>query len=481
MKNWIQKLLPTRRRIAQLYFGLLVNANLKGYISGKIYSYASGTKFLCSPGINCYSCPGASVACPMGSLQNSFNAGMSTLAYIGGILLLYGIILGRTICGWICPFGLIQDLLHKIPTPKIHKNRVTRAFSWLKYVILVIFGLLIPIAYAFRGVPLPAFCKYICPAGTLEGGLLLLSNKVNSSMLASLGPLFTWKFLLMVSILTGCIFIYRVFCRFLCPLGALYGLFNRFCLVGVTVDEDKCIHCGLCVSHCQVDIRHVGDQECIQCGSCIPVCPTKAIRWKSEKVLRPVRQADGKKKIALRIAIAALMLGILGGAIAYCWTTTPELGSSAQGSEPGMILPGMELAIITAEGIQEQTIDPTTTGKITLINFWGTWCGGCLEELPYFHQIAEEYSDVVQVIAIHTDALHTTAPDYIAQHYPDSQIIFAKDFPSQGLDAYYSLVGGLGGYPYTVVIDENGVVLSNISSTLTYDQLKQIIDNALQD
>ena len=146
-----------------------------------------------------------------------------------------------------------------------------------------------------------------------------------------------------------------------------------------------------------------------------------------------------------------------------------------------MILPGMELALVTAEGIQSQTIDPTATGKLTLINFWGTWCGGCLEELPYFHQIAEEYSNVVQVIAIHTDALHTTAPDYIAQHYPDSQIIFAKDFPSQGLDAYYSLVGGLGGYPYTVVIDENGVVLSNISSTLTYDQLKQIIENALHD
>ena len=481
MKNWIQNHLPTRRRIAQLYFGLLVNANLKGYISGKIYSYASGTKFLCSPGINCYSCPGASTACPMGSLQNSFHAGMSTLAYIGGILLLYGIILGRTICGWICPFGLIQDLLHKIPTPKLKKNRVTRIFSWLKYGILVIFGLLIPIAYAFRGVPLPAFCKYICPAGTLEGGLLLLSNKVNSSLLASLGPLFTWKFLLMVSILTGCIFIYRVFCRFLCPLGALYGLFNRFCLIGVTVDEDKCIHCGLCVSHCQVDIRHVADQECIQCGSCIPVCPTKAIRWKGEKMLRPVRQASGKKKLALRIAVAVLMMGILGGAIAYCWSTTPDLGSSAPGSEPGMILPGMELTLVTAEGIQSQTIDPTATGKLTLINFWGTWCGGCLEELPYFHQIAEEYSDVVQVIAIHTDALHTTAPDYIAQHYPDSQIIFAKDFPSQGLDAYYSLVGGLGGYPYTVVIDENGVVLRNISSTLTYDQLKQIIENALQD
>ena len=103
----------------QLYFGLLVNANLKGFLSGKIYSYAAGTKFLCAPGLNCYSCPGASMACPMGALQNSFSAGKSTLAYVGGIILLYGIILGRTICGWVCPFGLVQDLLHKIPTPKL--------------------------------------------------------------------------------------------------------------------------------------------------------------------------------------------------------------------------------------------------------------------------------------------------------------------------------------------------------------------------
>ena len=277
MKKLIKKYWPTRRRIMQLYFGLLVNANLKGFLSGKIYSYAAGTKFLCAPGLNCYSCPGASMACPMGALQNSFSAGKSTLAYVGGIILLYGIILGRTICGWICPFGLIQDLLHKIPTRKLKKGLVTRLLSWLKYGILVIFGLLIPIFYTIRKVPLPAFCKFICPAGTLEGGLLLLSHKANSGLLDGLGVLFTWKFLLMVSILVGCVFIYRIFCRFLCPLGALYGLFNKLCFVGVTVDAEKCIQCGLCVESCKVDIRHVGDKECIQCGECIGVCPTQSV------------------------------------------------------------------------------------------------------------------------------------------------------------------------------------------------------------
>ena len=464
----------------QLYFGLLVNANIKGFLSGRIYSYAAGTKFLCSPGLNCYSCPGASTACPIGALQNSFYAGKSTFVYIFGILLLYGVILGRSICGWLCPFGLIQDLLHQIPTPKIKKSPVTRALRWVKYLILIVFGLIVPLAYAFRGAPLPAFCKYICPAGTLEGGMLLLSHKVNSSMLSSLGPLFSWKFLLMVSIIVSCVFIYRVFCRFLCPLGVIYGLFNRISLLGVQVVEDKCIHCELCVSHCKMDIRHVSDSECIQCGECIPICPTKAIQWRGEKAFQRVCPPSGKKKTGVRIVIAVLMLAILGGAIAYCWSTTPPLGSASQGYAPGQQLPGMELPLITADGIEEETVDPTKMGKITVINFWGTWCGGCLEELPYFDQIASEYADTVQVIAIHTDALHNTAPAYIAQHFPESQIIFAKDVASSGLDVYYGQLGGLGGYPYTVVIDDSCIVLTNISSTLSYEQLRQIIQNALK-
>ena len=470
MKKWIRNHLPTRRRILQLYFGLLVNANLKGFLTGKIYSYAAGTKFLCSPGLNCYSCPGASTACPMGTLQNSFHAGRSTVAYIVGILLLYGIIFGRTICGWICPFGLIQDLLHKIPTPKLKKGPLTRLLSFVKYGILVIFGLLVPIVYAIRNVPLPAFCKFICPAGTLQGGLLLLSHKANSGLWEGLGFLFAWKSLLMISILVGCIFIYRIFCRFLCPLGAFYGLFNKLCFVGVTVDEDRCTQCGLCLKACKVDIRHVGDTECIQCGECIPTCPTQAIHWKGRKHVAVTKR---KQRI-----LGAVLAAVLLGAIVFCWFTASD--GSATAVQPGQPLPDMELSIITADGVQSQTVDPSATGKITLINFWGTWCGGCLEELPYFDQIAREYEGSVQVIAIHTDSLHGTAPSYIAEHYQGSSILFAKDQPSDTLDVYYSLLGGVGAYPYTVVVDEDGMVLRCISSTLHYEDLKNIVEDALQ-
>ena len=235
MNEKLKKLIPSKRRLMQLYLGLLLNANIKGFLSGRIYTGES--KIVCAPGINCYSCPGAIGACPLGSLQGSFSKNHSTVFYVVGILLLYAILFGRMICGWICPFGLVQDLLHKIPTPKLKKSPLTRIFSVLKYAILVLFVIVVPVAYGLRHEALPAFCKYICPAGTLEGGMTLTSNWfVQNHYLRMLGPLFTWKFLLMVSILISCIFIYRLFCRFLCPLGALYGLFNKFSFFGVKVD-----------------------------------------------------------------------------------------------------------------------------------------------------------------------------------------------------------------------------------------------------
>jgi len=162
----IKKWLPTKRKLMQLYFALLFNANLKGYVTGSIYK--GNSKILCAPGINCYSCPGAVGACPLGSLQDSFSAGKSTLFYVGGILLLYSVLFGRMICGWLCPFGLVQDLLYKIKTPKLKKSPVTRILSYLKYVILVFFALIVPILYAVRNIPLPAFCKYICPPVPLK-------------------------------------------------------------------------------------------------------------------------------------------------------------------------------------------------------------------------------------------------------------------------------------------------------------------------
>ncbi len=272
---------PTTRRLAQLFCALLYNANMKGYVEGKLFT--GNTKAVCVPGLNCYSCPGAVGACPLGSLQNALgSSGKRAGTYVFGILLLYGLIFGRTICGWLCPFGLIQELLHKIPTPKLRKSRITKALSRVKYVILVIFVLALPLWTGLaKGLPMPAFCKYICPAGTFEGSVGLLANEKNSSFFMMLGGLFTSKFIILVAIALACIFCSRAFCRFLCPLGAIYGLFNRIAVIQVRVDEERCTHCGRCVRRCPMDISHVGDHECISCAECMEVCNDKAITLKA--------------------------------------------------------------------------------------------------------------------------------------------------------------------------------------------------------
>ena len=515
MKEFWNKIKPSRRKIMQLYFALLFNSNIQGFFTGKIYANhdpSTTTKQFCAPGINCYSCPGAVGACPLGSLQGSFSANRSTLFYVCGTLLLYAVLFGRMICGWLCPFGLIQELLYKIKTPKVGKSPATRILSFFKYAILVFFVGVVPLMYAFRNQPLPGFCKYICPAGTIEGGLLLLSNKSNESVFfPMLNYLFTWKFMLMISIVVGSVFIFRLFCRFICPLGALYGLFNKFSVFGVKVDEEKCTHCNICIAHCKCDIKHVGDQECIYCGECVDVCPTKAISWKGTKIFlkanqipegldeEAVKAAKAKQtrtRLITRIITAVVMVAILIGAISYFWdpnvdifpnknttgtTNPPE--ELIEGSEVGNLCPSGELQIITPDAVTEQTFDPTKTGKVTIINFWGTWCSACVAELPYFDQIATQFADEVEVIAVHTSSLLPTAPGYIASNYADSNITFVADTAGEGnYDSFYSALGGAdsgGAYPYTVILDENGVILFKTFASMHYETLLEQVESAL--
>ena len=278
IKSWWSVHKPTKRRWIQLYSALLFNANIKGFFNGQIYQ--GPTKNICVPSLNCYSCPGAVGACPLGSLQNALSESKTrTPAYIFGTIILFGLLLGRSICGFLCPVGLGQELLHKIKTPKLKKSKLTRVLSYFKYVVLIVFAVILPILFA-----IPGFCEFICPAGTLEGGVGLLSNPKNEGSLGMLGPLFSWKFTLLIVIVVASIFIYRVFCRFLCPLGALYGFFCRVAMLGIKLDKEKCTDCGLCIGVCQMDIKRVGDHECIHCGKCISVCPAKAISWKGEKL-----------------------------------------------------------------------------------------------------------------------------------------------------------------------------------------------------
>lgn len=258
-----------KRKYVQLISALIYNANIKGFADGKLYH--GQLKSVCVPGLNCYSCPGAVASCPLGSLQNAVTVSGKRLPfYVVGTLLLFGVIFGRFICGFLCPFGLIQELLHKIPSPKLKKSGFTRRLTYLKYVILAAFVIIIPLSIGS-----PGFCKYICPVGTMEGGIPIVSS--NEQIAAMAGALFGWKTAVLAVIIIGSIFVYRGFCRFICPLGAIYSFFNRIAVFGMRVDESKCVNCGKCVSSCKMDIKKVGDRECIACGECIPVCHKGAV------------------------------------------------------------------------------------------------------------------------------------------------------------------------------------------------------------
>ena len=259
------------RRYTQLIAAVLYNCNIRGFAEGKIFKGAS--KGVCVPGLNCYSCPGAVAACPLGSLQSALLSSRYKFPYyILGTLLLFGLFFGRMICGFLCPFGLLQELLYKIPTKKIKKSRLTRILSKLKYIILAVFVVVIPLVKL-----VPGFCKYICPAGTLEGGVPLAIG--NETLRGMLGALFSWKVFVLAAVLLVCIFCYRAFCRFLCPLGALYSFFNPICFFGVRVDRSKCTDCGACTRACKADVKKVCDGECIHCGECIRKCPENAISF----------------------------------------------------------------------------------------------------------------------------------------------------------------------------------------------------------
>ena len=188
--------------------------------------------------------------------------------------------MGRFICGFLCPFGWLQDLLHKIPSKKFSTQKL-KPLRYLKYVILVVFVILLPmLATNSIGMGDPFFCKYICPQGVLEGAIPLSLS--NAAIRSALGKLFSFKSVILAAVVVLSVLFYRPFCKWICPLGAIYSLFNKVSLLGIEVDKNACVGCKRCVAACKMDVNVLktpNHPECIRCGACMKACPKDAIHY----------------------------------------------------------------------------------------------------------------------------------------------------------------------------------------------------------
>lgn len=266
------------RLTVQALWTIMTNSFVTGFLEGKIYQ--GKLKKMCLPGLNCYSCPGALGSCPIGALQATLGSEHKTAFYVSGILIFLGAILGRFVCGWLCPFGLVQDLLYKIPfIKKIKTFKGDRILRLLKYIVLAVFVILLPLfLLGDYGTGIPWFCKYICPSGVLFGGIPLTA--INESIRESAGFLFDYKLVILAVNVLLAIIIYRPFCKYICPLGAIYSLFNRVSVLRIRNNEPECIKCGKCEQVCKMNIRVTEDlnsPECIRCGLCVKKCPTGSL------------------------------------------------------------------------------------------------------------------------------------------------------------------------------------------------------------
>jgi len=273
-----------KRRWFQVISLLGINAYLPAWLKGEIYQ--GNVKGTCVPVLNCYSCPSAMGACPIGSLQNFF-AGMRfnlSIAqyqlglYVFGFLGAVGSLAGRLPCGWMCPFGLLQELMYKIKSPKL---RIPYVFSYLRYFVLAVMVIALPLLILDDfGFGQTWFCKWICPAGTLEAGIPLVS--LNEGIRSQIGLLFSWKMGVLLIFLVWMVISKRPFCRLFCPLGAILGLFNKVSLFGMSVDDEKCTRCNKCLKDCPVDIKvyeSPNSPECVRCLKCKTVCPYGAVDY----------------------------------------------------------------------------------------------------------------------------------------------------------------------------------------------------------
>lgn len=220
-----------------------------------------GMTHLIFPGLHCYACPLAVTVCPIGLMQNLIISGTVPFYFLGAIGA-YGLFLGRGWCGWFCPFGTVNDLL------AFRRVGFVRLLSPLK--LLVLGGT----AIAAWRLADTWFCK-LCPAASLTASLPYLGLGV-----AQVNTPFLVHMAILAVVVTGMVLVARFWCRYICPMGGLLSLFNRFSFFGLRLASERCTQCGLCSRSCPMGItphREINSGDCLKCAECVPSCPAGAL------------------------------------------------------------------------------------------------------------------------------------------------------------------------------------------------------------
>lgn len=280
--------LTSKRRLVQFVTAILLTCNFTAFMAE--WRFFGN---VCLPIIHCNACPLTWFNCPIYAISEWIQfrevpwgtlAPWMLIGIIGGI----GALLGRFFCGWVCPMGLLQDLLHGIPSPKFSLPALLR---WVKYGFLFI--AVGAAAYWVGKESLLFFCKY-CPVATIEVAVPQMIVDHDWAM-------DTWRILrfsVLVLVLVLVVFNVRSFCKVMCPVGALVAVANKFSIFTIRIDPAKCTHCGKCDKSCPMGVpvenssrtkrsvnRHT---ECIECLKCEEVCPVNAIANNS-RILRKGR------------------------------------------------------------------------------------------------------------------------------------------------------------------------------------------------
>lgn len=246
---------------------------------------------------HCYSCPLSAFACPVGVAAN-YAALLPVAAefpfLLLGTLLIVAALVGSMVCGWACPFGFLQDLLAKVPTPKF---TLPGWLGYTRYAVLLGLVLLLPMILGYRGIryddQVISICR-LCPAGALEAGLPF---SIQSWMDGRGWIMSGLKLLILVAFIGAALLIHRPWCRLFCPLGGFLALFNRFSVFHLRFNPKECIECNLCRSRCSMGVKVdqkvnvSGCIRCLECTQCGALEPCFALPGKKPEKCVPVARS----------------------------------------------------------------------------------------------------------------------------------------------------------------------------------------------